>query len=102
MENEWSGTIRLYKEYEDFCEEYGTTPIPFGYNWRSHWSRMTTESITGDIDYAIRSLIASLVSARDGTKESGSELAHRLICQWDKDRGNGWFLTTKRGNNASR
>ena len=54
--------------------------------------------VYGDIDIAIRNLITSIIDASNNMQSTQSErsIAHKLLRQWDIDRGTDWYTLTKK------
>lgn len=56
-----------------------------------------TEKINGNFDIALQVLIQSLVDLKHEhhSKKTASEMAWKILGDWDQNRGNDWFTSTK-------
>lgn len=56
-----------------------------------------TEEISGNFDIALNVLIQSLVDLKydHHSNKTASEMAWKILDNWDQNRGNDWFTSTK-------
>lgn len=57
--------------------------------------------ITGNFEVALQKLITSLIDSKLETKKSASELAFKLLSEWDRNRGTDWYTSTKKQDEAT-